>query len=117
MLEGDAAAVGLPGAVCIDFALLPTGPGGRADVFGGKAVDDGFRRGNKRKSWSTSRSNETVATALRGFKTMSQPGGIAARCSRKTSRNRRFTRLRSTALPSARGVVIPNRLCGSPLEM
>ena len=59
--------------------------------------------------------NGTFATDSRGFTSMSQPPGRCARCRRKTSRNRRFSRLRNTAFPKRAGVVIPNRDCDNPL--
>lgn len=59
--------------------------------------------------------NGTVATAGRGFNTMSHPPGMADWLRRKASRKRRFTRLRSTALPRRNGAVMPRRVWDRPL--
>jgi len=70
----------------------------------------------KRRRISRARvGNGTRATASRGFKTMSHPAAMAVRFSRKTSRRRRFTRLRTTAPPRCLGAVIPRRVWERPL--
>src|ERR1017187_1832843 len=72
-----------------------------------------LHRANIRPISLQSSSKGASRTLRRGLKTMEHRAGRFCRCLRTASRIRRFSRLRTTALPTARGTVKPKRVGNS----
>jgi hypothetical protein len=86
-------------------------PGGHTKlIYANRSRYDPLQR-RKRRSTSRCKSATGASSALRrGLKTIDHRGFNRSRCRRTASRTRRLMRLRTTDLPSARGVVNP--MCG-----
>ena len=82
------------------------GTGGRGDFW--------LHREKRRCTSARSSSNEHSSVLRRGLNTMDHCGFRFGSSRRTASRTRRRTRLRTTAFPSARGVVKPIRGCSAP---